>query len=189
MRGENISKQRSQRRAIFRAPRALNPVNIRITRRHISLFSLRPNKKRWLNIPCWALSRNIMLIPLIFLPDDVLSVMSFSFLSGTSFTSVSLRVPLFHARNCRVYEAHCIASSTSSRRSPTTIEKTLREVYSLRECLARLSTAERYASFAAGFITPAHVYRRVNHCAHPNASATFIPQSRAFTANKHIACR
>lgn len=134
-----------------------------------------------------------ILISLIFLSDDVLLVVSFFLLEqALQACHFTWRVSLFHAgaRNCRVYEAHSIQHhqlvvgdhQPSSRRHFAE--------YSLCECRARLSPAERFASFEARFITPPFsVYRCVNHCAHPNASATFISQSRPFTANKHIACR
>jgi len=117
-------------------------VNIRITRGHTSLFSLIPIKKTLIKYSVLrSFSRNIMLISLIFLSDDVLSVMSFFFLQNELYKRVISR-PIFRAgaRNCCVYEAHCITSSTSSRRSSTAIEKTLREVYSSRERRARLSS-------------------------------------------------
>jgi len=114
-----------------------------------------------------------------------------SFFVRASFTSVSFHVSLFHAgaRNCCVYGAHCIASSTSSRRSSTTIERALHGIFLARVSGAIISGGA-LCEFRGPILSPPpfSVYR-VNHCAHPNASATFTSQSRVFTANKHIACR
>ena len=99
--------------------------------------------------------------------------------------SFCVPTPVFRAggRNCRVYEAHCIASSTSSRGDHPPLSRKHLAEYSLRDYLWR--SASRVSRLVLS--PPLSVYRRVNHCAHPKASATFISQSQAFTANKHIA--
>lgn len=79
-------------------------------------------------MPLFCLSLSLPLF--FFVGTQLLQACHFAFYAG--------------ARNCRVYEAHSIASSTSSRRSPTAIEKTLRGacslVYRARDYLRRCAS-------------------------------------------------
>lgn len=123
------------------------------------------------------------------LEKDILSVVFLSFLQRTLYKRVVSRIPTVRRQEklpCLRGRAVYSVINFWSHLSPSI--KHLAEYYS-RECRARLFPTRWPASFRGSrFIAPPRVYRRVNHCARSNASASFyLAVACSFTASKHIA--